>query len=345
MPKSQLDKNYQVSKKSEINEFHPRGMTLQELRFFAIYLSKINPKDVNTRVVRFPLADFQAIMEFGRIDTKKLKSVVDGLLMKVTGETLPSGGFVRFTFFKECILDKDENDEWYIEFDIHDRAIPHVFNPEKYVRYKLWNALRLKSKNQLRMYEVLKQYEKIGSLVIPIMTLKERLDMDSSDYVRFNDFKVKVLNVCQNALAHYTDISFTYKPHGRKGRGGKITNLKFTITENQDFVDPLSLDKFIETTRLLTGDIDIIDIDEEQTGDRYYDRISLLMEACQNEFSRQEVEYINSLVFERKPYTAMDTIRCYDYLIRKHKEMMLYDKTHKKVRYKFKYFCSIIGTE
>lgn len=58
-------------------------MTLQELRFFSIYLSKINPWDVSTRVVRFPLEDFQRIMEFGRLNIQQLMASTDSLLCKV----------------------------------------------------------------------------------------------------------------------------------------------------------------------------------------------------------------------------------------------------------------------
>ena len=51
-----------VSKRNVLNELRSNNMTLQELRFFSIYLSKINPQDIDTRVVRFPLDDFQKIM-------------------------------------------------------------------------------------------------------------------------------------------------------------------------------------------------------------------------------------------------------------------------------------------
>ena len=51
-----------VSKRNVLNELRSNNMTLQELRFFSIYLSKINPQDIDTRVARFPLDDFQKIM-------------------------------------------------------------------------------------------------------------------------------------------------------------------------------------------------------------------------------------------------------------------------------------------
>ena len=52
-----------VEKRNILNDMRRKNMSLQELRFLAIYLSKINARDINTRVVRFSLDDFRKIME------------------------------------------------------------------------------------------------------------------------------------------------------------------------------------------------------------------------------------------------------------------------------------------
>ena len=53
-----------VQKRNVLNELRANNLTLQELRFFSIYLSKINPRDTSTRIVRFKLSEFQKIMNF-----------------------------------------------------------------------------------------------------------------------------------------------------------------------------------------------------------------------------------------------------------------------------------------
>ena len=62
---SELFETAIVEKRNVLNELRSNNMTLQELRFFSIYLSKINPWDKSTRVVRFPLDDFRRIMGLG----------------------------------------------------------------------------------------------------------------------------------------------------------------------------------------------------------------------------------------------------------------------------------------
>ena len=84
------------------------------------------------------------------------------------------GGYNGFQLFKDCTVDIDDKAEWYIEIDAHDKALPLMFEfKDKYFSYQLWNALRLKSPNQLRMYEILKQYEKIGIRILSIDELKK----------------------------------------------------------------------------------------------------------------------------------------------------------------------------
>ena len=58
-----IKENYLVKKRNVLNEIRSNSMTLQELRFFSIYLSKINPLDISTRIVRFPIDDFNGIRQ------------------------------------------------------------------------------------------------------------------------------------------------------------------------------------------------------------------------------------------------------------------------------------------
>lgn len=173
---AKIKKDYLVKKRNILNEIRANSMTLQELRFFSIYLSKINPYDINTRSVRFPLSDFQAIMEFGKINIDYIKNVTNSLLSKIVNVPTERGGYTAFQLFKDCKVDMNDNNEWYIEIDAHDKALPLMFEfKDRYFSYQLWNALRLKSPNQLRMYEILKQYEKIGERIISVEELRELL--------------------------------------------------------------------------------------------------------------------------------------------------------------------------
>ena len=351
MKNSTLNERYIVTKSNQLNEIKPNEMSLQGLRFFSIYLSKINPLDESTRVVRFKVSDFKAIMDLGRINTSTLLKSANDLLTQTIGLMLGDKvddieTFERFQVFKKCSLKADKSGELYIQIDAHDDALPLMFNLKgHYFKYELWNALRPKSRNQLRMYEILKQYEYIGERIITIAKLKELLGIDEDQYVRYANFKERILNSCQRALSENTDISFTYEPYGRKTRGGKVIQLKFTITKNKDYKDPLKLDKFIDLKNesLLEAIASVPEPEADESS--YSDHISFLVDACDNTFTKSEMLEINLLLSEKMPEIANDQFKSYQYLNRKYLEMQRYDKRDNSIKHKFKYFKKLIGTE
>lgn len=331
-----VKENYLVKKRNVLNEIRSNSMTLQELRFFSIYLSKINPNDISTRIVRFSISDFQAIMELGRINLDYMKTITNSLLSKIVNIPTEHGGYTAFQLFKRCKVEIDDNVEWYIEIDAHDEALPLMFEfKDRFFSYQLWNALRLKSSNQLRMYEILKQYENIGTRILSIEELRNLLGIAKKEYKEYKNFRVRVLDACQQALQENTDIKFTYEPYGKKGKGGKILFLKFTIQKNKDYKDPLSLDKFIKQNK---------EIEVEEPVEQSNNRIKFLCEACNNEFSESEITVLYNLMTEHLPYSIISKdLKCYDYLMRKYNEMnMRAEKT--KISHRFAYLKSLIGT-
>jgi len=319
-------------------------MTLQELRFFSIYLSKIHKnKPEETRVVRFPMADFQSIMDLGRIDIGYMKSVTNSLLCKVVNVPDERGGYTGFQLFKECTVSSDDNGEWYVEIDAHDKALPLMFEfKNKYFSYQLWNALRLRSSNQLRMYEILKQYETVGERILSLDDLRSLVGIGKDEYPRFGDFKTYVLNVCQKALAEHTDVKFTYEPYGKKGKGGKVLSLKFTIEKNKDYIDQLTLDMFIEYNSQSSDDVS--DADEEEKTP-YQERIEFFMEACGGEFTFDEVVVLQDKMRDSiSKAHYLDQIYCYHYINNRYKYMELQNK-QRKISKRFGYMKSLMDKE
>ena len=232
---SELFETAIIEKRNVLNEIRASNLTLQELRFFSIYLSKINPRDENTRSVKFPFADFKKIMDFGKLNIQQLKNSADSILGKKVFIPLESGGFEGIVLFDKCKVDKNSNGEWFVEISASNAAMPLMFDfKERYFRYELWNALRLKSPNQIRMYEILKQYENLGKREISVKDLRELLGISDTEYssrTGWSDFKKGVLDSCQKALKEITDISYTYE-RGKTGTGGKWLTIIFHISKN-----------------------------------------------------------------------------------------------------------------
>lgn len=338
-----------VEKRNVLNELRSNNMTLQELRFFSIYLSKINPWDKSTRVVRFPLDDFRRIMELGTdINITHFKGTVRRILQQVVEVPNENGlGYTAFQLFKRAKIKKNENDEWYVEFDAHDDALPLMFDfKNRYFKYELWNALRLKSSNQVRMYEILKQYEKLGKRELPVTELRELLGINKYEYsgrTGWSDFKKKVLDSCQEALKECTDLCFSYE-RGKTGKGGKWLTIVFFIQRNKDYSDQLTLDEFI------AGQPEPDPLVLEPMYKYSSDNLAFLAEACNNEFDNAQMETIFAIIANMELPENKNGIWAarYHHLEKTYKTMNVYAEEEKKsrkeppIRNRYKYLVGML---
>lgn len=348
-------KNFLVEKRNVLNELRSNNLTLQELRFFCIYLAKINARDLSTRIVRFSFSEFRRIMELGRVNLDYIKNITTLLLQKVIYIPIEVGGYTGFQLFKKCTVSKNGVGQWFVEIDAHDEALPLLFDfKEQYFTYRLWNALKLKSVNQLRMYEILKQYEKVGERVVELDELKLLLGLNTSDYPRFSNFKTRVLDSCQEALAENTDIVFTYEP-AKRGARGKINTLKFTINKNTRYVDRLYLVDFIdekasdESSDSSTAAKNIIE--NTMYEDEYFTRevYPLLAEVCGDEFNVAEMQLLHNMLIKIVPYTVEGggdkrLLDMADYLKHKYDELN-WRAGQTEIKSRFGYLKTIIEAE
>ncbi|MBR6301182.1 replication initiation protein [bacterium] len=275
-----------IEKRNLLNEMKSSYMTLQEMRLFSIYLSKINPRNISTKEVVFPLSDFLKIMDIDRVRIEKLKLTTNRLLSKIINVSNDDGGYTAFQLFEKCQVYKDKiSDNWFIKIIAHKDALPLMFDfKEQYFKYELWNALSLGSTNQIRMYEILKQYEKRGQRIIELDELKKMLGIDLKQYPRFNSFRERVLESAKTALEKYTDIKFTYETICIRGR--KVSKIKFYIYKNKAYTCKMSLKEFMSNKKLP----EIIKSDND-TDDEY----DLYSEVFEGEFNRSQLELLTQL--------------------------------------------------
>jgi len=83
----------------------------------------------------------------------------------------------------------------------------------------------------------------------------------------------------------------------------------------------------------------------EESENRYEKRLSFFSDACDNIFTREEMQDLCYLMSEKMQHIFYDDLRCHDYLQRKYKEMLMNDKKGEGVRYKYRYMRSLIGTD
>jgi len=129
----------------------------------------------------------------------------------------------------------------YLDLSFHPKMKPYLLQLKtRFTIYDARNILSLPSSYSIRIYELLKQFEKIKTRTFDLVSLKELVgaieEVDTGKkiitkdlYPLYGNFKQKVLLRAQDHLEKHTDIKFTFD---QIKQGRKITKIKFYISKN-----------------------------------------------------------------------------------------------------------------
>lgn len=137
---------------------------------------------------------------------------------------------------------KTVEDAKFIDISFHPKMKPFLLSLQShFTTYDVSNILKLPSSYSIRIYELLKQYQKIGKRKFLLQELKELIGVIEEiettgkkkykdNYPLYGNFKQRVLLKAQKDLKKYTDISFEFEPIKR---GRAVYELLFYIYANQ----------------------------------------------------------------------------------------------------------------
>jgi plasmid replication initiation protein len=221
-------------------------LDIWEMRVFTKALSMIRKDDGEFQTYRIYLSDM--IEEFGLVkglSYKYLKQAAKSLNKRtVILERDTDGGKREFqtsivTGVDSAIEGNESTDSLYIEIDFHKNLRDSLLELKReFTVYDIRNVARLSSSYSYRVYELLKQYEKIGIRTFDLKELKEQVGAieflgDGSPpidhYPMYGNFRQKVLLKAQNDLRDNTDIRFTFEPIKR---GRRVSGVTFLIYSN-----------------------------------------------------------------------------------------------------------------
>ena len=227
-----LSKDNIICMNNVLNELKRSKFTVQEQKQFSIYLSKVNPKDLKSREVRFYVSEYLELIGLNRLYPSELKKILGGLYEKYFFIDDNKGGWKSFHLFDTIDLETTENGEQFIVMSASEKMLQYLFNLKNYFKYPLWSVLNLKTYSQIRFYELLKQYEYKGERELSISEIKQHLCMDMNKSERIGDLK-RLLDKYQKEFKKHTDICFEYRK-AKTGNRGKWETIVFDIFKNEN---------------------------------------------------------------------------------------------------------------
>ena len=293
--KNWLEKSNFLNTLSDIE----RDMNLIEFRFFCLYLSKINARDINTRHVEISISEFENTFEIKFNTTNFCKQIRK--IMSRTVEITSNNHKEILTLYSRFRY-KIDNPK-VIEISCNDMMLPYLFElKSNYTSYMLKNIIKLNSVSKIRLYEILKQYQKIGNVKIGLDDLQKMMCVKVS---LFNDFKLKRLEPAIKDINEYTDIMVSYE---KILSCRKVVALKFTITKKGIFKDIIDVPNKSQNTDALLESIQppISEVDDKIMT-LYYelekvysmDELKQLLDICAGISSKPDV-YLKNIYYQIK---------------------------------------------
>ena len=207
-----------------------------ETRVFTKVLSLIKPEDTDFKTFRIQLKE--VIDEFklqkDKASYKLLRDATDNLMKKVFYIPYESEGAIRERKYPIIIMSdtlKAAQDEQtrqrneYVELCIHPEMKPLLLElREKFTSYDVNNITGFRSVYALRIYEHLKQYERIGKRTMEIDYLKRIFEI-TTEYPLFANFYQKIIQPAEEDINRHSDLTIT--EIGKLKRGRRVETLEF----------------------------------------------------------------------------------------------------------------------
>lgn len=198
-------------------------LTITEQKIVLFLVSKIRKDDDDFKTYTLPIKQFYELLGYkGNPKYSEMKKITKNLIGKVVE-------------IKEEKKLKQMSWLSYVEYNENDGSVNLSFDPRlkpyllqlkrEFTSYKLKNVMELKSGYSIRVYEILKKWQTIKEVEIPLKELREMVGATDT-HREYHNFKKRVLTTAQNEIEEKTDIAFDYE---EIKKGKRVVSIRFMI--------------------------------------------------------------------------------------------------------------------
>lgn len=220
---------YLVTQSNDLIEArYTEPLTRNEQKILITMISLIQPHDEDFKEYSITVKDYAELLGLSA-ETEPygyLKKLMKQLMSRVLEvPSVERGGWKMLHWVSTCELVPRRGE---LVFKFHPDLKPHLLQLKKaYTQYQLSNILTLTSSYSIRLYELMKKWERVGKIDFSLDELRLKVGAVKKTFVRYHAFKTKVLERAINEINEKTDIQVSYKEikHGSK----KVEGIGFTI--------------------------------------------------------------------------------------------------------------------
>ena len=216
----QYEKNVVTKKYELINAKYT--LTPNETKIALMIVSLIRKEDQGFFEYQIPIKNFNFLTSDNNY--KLLKDTCLNLLKKPL-QIKDDDGWLLVNWFSSI---RYKGKTGIVSFKISDDLRPYLLQlKENFKSYDLKYIMQMSSSYSIRIYEMLKQYEKIGSRSFDLEELRELLQIPVK--YKYFDIKRKILSIAESEINTLSDIHIGFEEI-KPSRA--VTGLKFTMCKN-----------------------------------------------------------------------------------------------------------------
>ncbi len=217
------------------------ALSLQEKRLILWLVSAIRPGDTDFHSYRVSV---RALAELLGVEKNKniyaqVAAVTRRLMRRVIEiETLDEQRFLQIHWISSAEYHRGKG---YVDLCFDPKLKPYLLHlKDQFTSIALQYAIQLHSVYAIRIYELLKQYQRLKQRTLAVAELRRMLAIDEHKYTLIKDFRRRVIDIAQREINAKTDLCFEYEPI-KTGR--KITHFRFRIAANMPVPPPAVADQ------------------------------------------------------------------------------------------------------
>lgn len=223
-------------------------LTTAEMKFISLAMTQINKDNSDLKEYEIKVSELEHKLRAEQNETR-LKQFAKKLLSKPL-EVPTERGWMVANWFADI---EYINGEARFLVTFSKKLKPYLLDfKERFVKYHIENVINLTSEYSIRIYQLLKEYEKLTKRTFTVVELQEMLQVPKS-YKIYNRFKEKVLQVAERELIENCDIFFEYEEIKTNRKVTEILfrikrNVKATAPSNRTSEEHISYDKYYGKT-------------------------------------------------------------------------------------------------
>ena len=217
---------------------------LQELQVVFWLLGQIKHDDEDFKSHKLEIREF---CNFIQVKPEKkyteLRKVTKNLMQRVMEIEEEDGDEIIQVAWLSSAIYKSKQGYVLLRFD--PELKPYILQLKShFTKINLEDASRLKSKYAIRVFELLLQYENIGSRNIAIIDLRNYCGIKEKEYKNYFDFKRKVIQKSKEEINQKTEYTVDYREI-KSSR--KVVAVEWSIKKKRVAIDPLRLSAPLST--------------------------------------------------------------------------------------------------